>query len=148
VTAPAQQTGKIFRIGFLDVSTASSSAVLLEVFRQEMRKLGWIEEKNITIEYRFADQKFERLPELAEDLVRLKVDLIVAPGSKIHFPIRLAMAKSFPVDRICRVCLRLAIADGARFFLRFALIRSVVPVWIQIDVAAISHSSKESDWLT
>jgi hypothetical protein len=52
-----------------------------------MRKLGWIEEKNITIEYRFADQKFERLPELAEDLVRLKVDLIVAPGSKIHFPI-------------------------------------------------------------
>jgi len=56
------------------------------VFRQEMSKLGWIEEKNITIEYRFADQKFERLPELAEDLVRLKVDLIVAPGSKIHFP--------------------------------------------------------------
>ena len=55
MTAPAQQTGKIFRIGFLDVSTASSSAVLLEVFRQEMRKLGWIEEKNITIEYRFAD---------------------------------------------------------------------------------------------
>ena len=52
-----------------------------------MRKLGWIEEKNITIEYRFADQKFERLPELAEDLVRLKVDLIVPPGSKIHFPI-------------------------------------------------------------
>ena len=87
MTAPAQQTGKIFRIGFLDVSTASSSAVLLEVFRQEMRKLGWIEQKNITIEYRFADQKFERLPELAEDLVRLKVDLIVAPGSKIHFPI-------------------------------------------------------------
>ena len=87
VIAAAQQTAKIFRIGFLDVSTASSSAVLLEVFRQEMRKLGWIEEKNITIEYRFADQKFERLPELAEDLVRLKVDLIVAPGSKIHFPI-------------------------------------------------------------
>ena len=49
----------------------------------------------------------------------------------------------FPVDRICHVCLPLGfIADGARFFLRFALIRSVVPVWIQIDVAAISHSSK------
>ena len=93
--APAQQTGKIFRIGFLDVSTASSSAVLLEVFRQEMRKLGWIEEKNITIEYRFADQKFERLPELAEDLVRLKVDLIVAPGSKIHFPIAVWLWQSY-----------------------------------------------------
>jgi hypothetical protein len=49
--------------------------------------LAGLRKKNITIEYRFADQKFERLPELAEDLVRLKVDLIVAPGSKIHFPI-------------------------------------------------------------
>ena len=75
--ADAQQTGKIFRIGILDGSTASGSAVLLEAFRQEMSKLGWIEGKNITIEYRFAEQKPERLPELAADLVRLKVDLIV-----------------------------------------------------------------------
>ena len=45
-----------------------------------MRKLGWIEGKNITIEYRFAEQKNERLPELAADLVRLKVDLIVTSG--------------------------------------------------------------------
>ena len=58
-------------------STASGNAVLVEAFRQEMRKLGWIEGKNITIEYRFAEQKQERLPELAADLVRLKVDLIV-----------------------------------------------------------------------
>jgi putative ABC transport system substrate-binding protein len=75
--AEAQQPGKIFRIGFLDQSTASGSAVLWEVLRQEMRKLGWIEGKNFTIEYRFAEQKRERLPELAADLVRLKVDLIV-----------------------------------------------------------------------
>ena len=75
--AEAQQTGKVFRIGFLDGSTASGSAVLMEAFRQEMSKLGWIEGKNITIEYRFAEQKNERLPELAADLVRLKVDLIV-----------------------------------------------------------------------
>ena len=78
--ADAQQTGKIFRIGFLDPSTASGSAVLAEAFWQEMRKLGWIEGKNITIEYRFAEQKIERLPELAADLVRLKVDLIVGSG--------------------------------------------------------------------
>ena len=78
--ADAQQTGKIPRIGFLDNSTASGSAVSLEAFRQEMSKLGWIEGKNITIEYRFAEQKLERLPELAADLVRLKVDLIVASG--------------------------------------------------------------------
>ena len=77
----AQQTGKISRIGFLDDSTASGSAVLLDAFRQEMSKLGWIEGKNITIEYRFAEEKFERLPELAADLVRLKVDLIVVSGA-------------------------------------------------------------------
>jgi putative tryptophan/tyrosine transport system substrate-binding protein len=78
----AQQTGKIFRIGFLDPSNASGMAVLLEAFRQEMRKFGWIEGKNITIEYRFAEQKFERLPELAVDLVRLKIDLILVAGAQ------------------------------------------------------------------
>src|SRR5262244_1170199 len=78
--AKAQQTGKIFRIGFLDNSTASGSAVLVDAFRQELSKLGWIEGRNITIEYRFAEQTPERLPELAADLVRRKVDLIVASG--------------------------------------------------------------------
>src|SRR5262245_57020849 len=80
ITAPAQaqQTGKIVRIGFLDGSTASANAGLVEVFRQELSKLGWIEGKNIAIEYRFAEQRNERLPELAAELVRLKVDLIVA----------------------------------------------------------------------
>jgi putative ABC transport system substrate-binding protein len=80
VAAQAQQTGKIFRIGFLDNSTASGMAVLSEAFRQDLRKLGWIEGKNITIEYRFSEQKRERLPELAAELVRLNVDLIVTTG--------------------------------------------------------------------
>jgi putative ABC transport system substrate-binding protein len=52
----------------------------VEAFPQEMRKLGRIEGKNITIEYRFTEQKPERLPELAAELVRLKVDLIVTSG--------------------------------------------------------------------
>ena len=73
----AQQAKKIPRIGFLDVSTASGNAGLVEVFRRELSKLGWIEGKNIAIEYRFAEQKNERLPEFAAELVRLKVDLIV-----------------------------------------------------------------------
>ena len=77
----AQQTAKIFRIGFLDSSTASGSAVLLEAFRQELSKLGWIEGKNIIIEYRFAEQRPERVPELATDLVRLKVDLILVAAT-------------------------------------------------------------------
>jgi ABC-type uncharacterized transport system substrate-binding protein len=75
--AAAQQAKKVPRIGFLDNSTASGSAVLVDALRQELSRLGWIEGKNITIEYRFAEQKNARLPELAADLVRLKVDLIV-----------------------------------------------------------------------
>jgi len=76
----AQQTRKVPRIGYPDNSTASSMVSPLEAFRQELTKLGWIEGKNLAIEYRFAEQKSERLPELAADLVRLKVDLIVVSG--------------------------------------------------------------------
>ena len=76
--AEAQQPGKIVRIGFLGSSTASGIAVRLGGFQQELSKLGWIEGKNITIEYRFAEDKgTDRFPELAAELVRLKVDLIV-----------------------------------------------------------------------
>jgi hypothetical protein len=80
-TVDAQQTGKVPRIGILDATTASSSAVLWDAFRQELSKLGWNEGKNFSFEYRYAEQKPERLPELAADLVRLKVDVIVAAGT-------------------------------------------------------------------
>jgi putative ABC transport system substrate-binding protein len=83
--ASAQQPGKIFRIGFLDSSTASGMAVLFEAFWQEMHKLGWIQGKNIAVEYRFAEGKNDRLPELAADLVRLKVDLILVAGTPPAF---------------------------------------------------------------
>jgi len=79
--AEAQQREKVFRIGFLDPSTPSGMAVMVDAFRHELGKLGWIEGKNITIEYRFAEQKSERLPELAADLIRLKVDVIVGASS-------------------------------------------------------------------
>jgi putative tryptophan/tyrosine transport system substrate-binding protein len=79
-TAHAQQSEKIFRIGFLDSSTASGSAISVDALRQELGKLGWIDGKNIVFEYRFAQQKRERLPQLAAELVRLKVDLIVTTG--------------------------------------------------------------------
>jgi len=86
IPAEAQQPGKIFRIGYLDVTTASGSAVLVDALRQELSKLGWVEGKNIAFEYRFAEQKQERLPKLAAELVHLNVDLIVtaqrASGSK------------------------------------------------------------------
>jgi putative tryptophan/tyrosine transport system substrate-binding protein len=104
VITDAQQAGKIFRIGFLDATTASGSAGLLDTFRQEMRKLGWIEGKNITIEYRFAEQKPERLAELAADLVDLKVEVIMVPGNipalvakKATSTIPIVMANGDPV---------------------------------------------------
>jgi ABC-type uncharacterized transport system substrate-binding protein len=78
--ADAQQSEKIFRIGFLAASTAAGNAGLLETFRQEMGKFGWIEGKNIAFEYRYGEQKRERLPELAKDLARLKVDVILVVG--------------------------------------------------------------------
>ena len=92
--AHAQQAGKIFRIGFLDSSTAAGSAVLLEAFRQELTKLGWIEGKNIAIEYRFGEGKNDRLPELAAELVRLKVDLIVVFGGAEALAAKGATSKS------------------------------------------------------
>jgi putative tryptophan/tyrosine transport system substrate-binding protein len=80
-SAHAQQPGKIPRIGFLDTSTASASAVRLEGFWQELRKLGYVEGKNIIVEYRFAEYDNKRLPELAADLVRLAVDVIAVVGT-------------------------------------------------------------------
>src|SRR5262245_39753893 len=81
-SAHAQQPAKVFRIGFLDTSTASGMAVLVDAFRQELSKLGWVEGKNLTIDYRFAENKgADRLSELAAELVRLKVDLIVVTST-------------------------------------------------------------------
>jgi putative ABC transport system substrate-binding protein len=77
----AQQAEKIFRIGYLDPGTASGGAVLVHTFRQELNKLGWIEGKNINIEYRFSEGNLDRVPELAAELVHLKVDLIVTAGA-------------------------------------------------------------------
>src|SRR6266508_615323 len=78
----AQQTRKVPRIGFLEQTTASGSAILVEAFRQELSKLAWIEGKNIVIEYRFGERKGPaHMRELAADLVRLKVDLIVVSGT-------------------------------------------------------------------
>jgi len=77
--AHAQQPGKVFRIGFLDPTNASG-AVMINAVRQELSNLGWIEGKNIVFEYRFTEQKPGRSAELAAELVRLKVDLIVTSG--------------------------------------------------------------------
>src|SRR6266540_4220387 len=80
LAAVAQQAAKIYRVGFVWDSPAVWPHAL-EAFRQGLRDLGWVEGKNIVIEYRWAEGRFDRLPGLAEELVRLKVDVIVAPTS-------------------------------------------------------------------
>jgi putative tryptophan/tyrosine transport system substrate-binding protein len=77
LAARAQQPSRVPRIGYLSPGSASSGLVALdEAFRQGLRELGYVEGKNIVIEYRFAEGKFERLAELAAELVQLEVDVI------------------------------------------------------------------------
>jgi putative tryptophan/tyrosine transport system substrate-binding protein len=78
--AHAQQPTKIPRIGYLTGATAEGQSARIEAFQQGLRDLGYIEGKNIVIEYRYAEEKLERLPALAVELVRLKVDVIVTGG--------------------------------------------------------------------
>jgi putative ABC transport system substrate-binding protein len=78
----AQQQDKVWRVGFLRLQPATAeTAKNNEVFLRRMRDLGYVEGRNLILEWRYADGKFERLPELAADLVRSKVDLIVAVAS-------------------------------------------------------------------
>jgi putative ABC transport system substrate-binding protein len=79
--AEAQQPGKVPRIGYLDESSAVGSGDLLDAFRKQMIQLGWVEGKNLAIEYRYAEGKIDRLAELAAELVRLKLDLIVVTAT-------------------------------------------------------------------
>jgi putative ABC transport system substrate-binding protein len=81
--AQAQQTGKIPRIGWLTGVSLSSAAARTEAFRQGLRELGYVEGKNIIIEYRYADGEYDRLPALAAELVRLKVNVIVTSGAAV-----------------------------------------------------------------
>jgi putative ABC transport system substrate-binding protein len=78
--ARAQQAGKVYRIGFL-WDRPEGFADALEAFRQGLRDLGYVDGRNIAIEYRWAEGKPERMRELADELVRLKVDIIMAPSS-------------------------------------------------------------------
>ena len=79
----AQQPTKIPRIGLLITSSAAATASFVDALQQGLRELGYVEGKNIAIERRFAELKFDRLPDLATELVGLKVDVIVAAGSNI-----------------------------------------------------------------
>ena len=83
VIAEAQQAKKVPRIGFLAANFPTTNPVRIEAFRQGLRELGYVEGKNIVIEYRWAEGKLDRLPALVAELVRLKVDVIVTAASTV-----------------------------------------------------------------
>jgi putative ABC transport system substrate-binding protein len=86
--AQAQQPTKVPRIGFLGATSHSANAARVEAFLQGLRDLGYVEGKNIVIEYRYAEGKAGRLSELASELVRLKVDVIVSAGPAVTRPVK------------------------------------------------------------
>ena len=89
-TAGAQQSTNVPRIAYVTASSASMQARRFEVFRQGLRDLGYVEGKNILLEYRFADGKVDRLHSLAAELVDLKVNVIVTAGPSVTGPVKRA----------------------------------------------------------
>jgi len=81
LAARAQQTGKIWRIGMLETTSATLNAANVEAFRSALQRLGYIEGQNLVIDYRSADGRSERLPALAAELIRVKSDIIVTRGT-------------------------------------------------------------------
>ena len=84
VSAQAQQAKKVYRIGYMSAGTSSSEALRLEAFREGLRQRGYVEGQDIIIEVRYGEGKPERVPDLAADLVRLKVEVILGGGALIQ----------------------------------------------------------------
>ena len=103
--AHAQPTGKVRRIGYLSAPTRASVEGVVQAFLRALRELGWVEGQNLIIEYRWAEGKIERLPELAAELVRSNVELIVAPANTAAVAAKAATSSIpivmiFPVDPV------------------------------------------------
>jgi putative ABC transport system substrate-binding protein len=81
IVAETQQASRVWRIGFLGATSPSGYATLVEALRQGLRDLDYVEGKNLTIDYRWAEGKYDQLPRLAAELVRQRVDLIVTHGT-------------------------------------------------------------------
>ena len=96
--AEAQQAGKVYRIGFLDLRLRSTTTnPRFVAFRQGLRELGYVEGQNLVIEYRSAEGKHERLPDLAAELVGLKVDVIVTSGSPLTWRAAKRATRTIPI---------------------------------------------------
>jgi ABC-type uncharacterized transport system substrate-binding protein len=96
LVARAQQAGKVWRIGILDTTSVALNAANFDALRQGLRQHGYIEGQNLVIDYRSADGRVERFPDLAAELVHLKVDLIVTRGTPAVVAVKNA-TKTIPV---------------------------------------------------
>ena len=97
VIAAAQQPTKVHRIGYLSSTNPTREFARSEAIRLALRELGYIEGQNITFEYRYSDGKFDRAPELAAELVRLKVDIIVVAGGARWIQPAMTATKTIPI---------------------------------------------------
>jgi putative ABC transport system substrate-binding protein len=97
VIAEAQQPKKVHRIGYLSGFDPAREASRSEIIRQALRERGYIEGQNIAIEYRYAEEKPDRLPEIAAELVRLKVDIIVVAGGSPSIQAAKNATKTIPI---------------------------------------------------
>src|SRR5262245_60201944 len=97
VIAEAQQVKKVYRIGYLSTSDPATDSTRAEAIRLALRERGYIEGQNITIEYRYAEGKRNRAPELAAELVRLKVDIILAAGGDLVIRAAINATKTIPI---------------------------------------------------
>ena len=97
VIAEAQQPKKVYRIGYLSPSDPATESARAEAIRLALRERGYIEGQNIAIEYRYAEGKHDRFPELAAELVRLKVDIIVVAGGDLLIRAAKNATKTIPI---------------------------------------------------
>jgi putative ABC transport system substrate-binding protein len=148
LAALAQQAGKVFRIGYLSAPTRASVEGVLDAFLRKLRELGWVEGKNLMIEYRWAEGKVERLPELAAELVRLKVDLIVAPAASAARAAKNAtstipIVMIFPIDPVRSGLVKsLRQPEGNVTGTTSALGNEITGKQLQILTEAVPHASR------
>jgi putative ABC transport system substrate-binding protein len=97
IIAEAQQPKKVFRIGYLSANEPATDSTRAEAIRLALRERGYIQGQNIAIEYRYAEGKRDRFPELAAELVRLKVDIIVTAGADPVIRAAMGATKTIPI---------------------------------------------------
>src|SRR5262249_28155667 len=96
VPVEAQHAGKVYRVGYLILPTAEAGSHIREAFSRKLRELGWVEGRNLIIESLSADGNVARMPDLAAELVRRKVDVIVTPGTSAALAAKMATS-SIPI---------------------------------------------------